>query len=202
MARKIVVVVGGSIDRWNICWRLAGVRWTLPVGRVARGGDGRGVRRPHRRRAARDAEQKPPLRPGCRGDHLLIGALKAKPAQGRKAGAIMRREDRLEHAELAHEAHLGEALERGRARVRHLPAVRRARDVPRREPRVVVRRPDEPVELSFAHAPRLLCPAPARRARAQRPIRFVAPPRRGRCTRGSARWRWRRRPGRRRARGR
>ena len=138
----------------------------LPVGRVSRRRHGRGVRRPHRRRTARQTQEEPVVRRRGRGDHRLIGAGEADAPERGEARSIVRREDRLEHAEIVNEAHLREPLERCRSRVRRLPAVARARDVPRREPAIVVRGADETVELGFAHTPRLLLPHPIGEPRA------------------------------------
>ncbi len=121
-----------------------------PVERVARGRDGGGVGDPHRRGARSEAQQPAALdRRGAR-EHLFVAAGEAPGAQGGERGAIVRRHDALRHAEPVHEAHLGEALERGVARPRDQPPVPIARGVARRQAGVVVGRPDEAIELQLS----------------------------------------------------
>ncbi len=128
------------------------------VGRVARRRDGRRVRRPHRRRARHVAHEDLGVL-GGRGEHLFAAPAKAEAPERAEARPIVRRKHRLTGAERVHEAHLLKSLERGHARVRYLPLVRHAGHVADREAAIVVRRPDEPVEVVLAvprfgrHAP-------------------------------------------------
>ena len=128
----------------------------LAVRGVARGGHRGGVRGPHRRRAAREAEQVAAIGRSGRGDDRLVRPVEAEPTQGGEARTVVRGEDGLQDAEVPDEAHLREPLQGGGARVGDLAPVRRAGDVAGREASVVVRRTDEAVELSFAHAARVL----------------------------------------------
>ena len=125
---------------------------------VARRRDGGGVRGPHRRRARADAEvEAVARRGGC--DDLLVLPREPQTPERREARPVVRRQHRLRDAEPYHEAHLLEPLPRRRPRVGHLPAVRRARDVPRAQPAVVVRGPHQPVELDLPKHAALLIPS-------------------------------------------
>src|SRR5262249_40229638 len=86
---------------------------------------------------------------------LLVAApgAEAELPEDAQARPRLRRQDRLPDAETVHEAHLPEALQRRAPRIRYLPFVGRARHVAEGEPRVVVGRPGEAIEVVLAHAP-------------------------------------------------
>jgi hypothetical protein len=120
-----------------------------PVLAVARGDDGGRVGRPHRRRAAGEAQVKAPLVARGRTEHRRVRAAEAEAAKSVEARTRMRREHRLRHTEGADGAHLREPLQGGCAWVRHLPAVRGAGQISGAQAAVVVRRTDQTVELAF-----------------------------------------------------
>ena len=68
-----------------------------------------------------------------------------RPGRGRQHG--------LSEAEPQQQPHLFESLEGGRARVRDLSEVTSAREITAAEPSVVVRGPDQTVEVELAQSP-------------------------------------------------
>jgi hypothetical protein len=119
------------------------------VGRVLGRGHRRGVRGPHGR-GARDEPQQVLVVARGGGDDLLVGAGEAERAQRPEGRPRMGRKDGLRDAEAGDELHLREALERGLARIRDVPAVRGRREVADRKAAVVVGRTDQAVELMFS----------------------------------------------------
>jgi hypothetical protein len=129
---------------------VGGRQMDATVGCIRRWRHGRRVRHPHGRRA-RARAQREPVSGGRGGDDLFVGPVETEPAQRGEAGAIVRRQHRLGDSQIAHEAHLCEALLRRGARIRDLPRVGRAGDVPGAQPGVIVCRSDQAVELDLGH---------------------------------------------------
>ena len=71
-------------------------------------------------------------------------------------GARMREQDALRQPQGEVGAHLGDALQRGGARVRDMPGVARCGEVAGAEPGIIVARPDQPVEVDLAHHARAI----------------------------------------------
>ena len=136
-----------------------------PVAGVGGRHAGRRVRRPHRRRAGADPQQVIAQLVIARrpDDDLLVAAAKPEPPQRAQRGPFVRRQQPLPDAERGHEPHLLQPLQRRRPRIGRLSGVRERGDVARRETRVVVRRPHQPVEVVFPRGHRLSIKAEAPR---------------------------------------
>src|SRR5207237_964016 len=78
----------------------------------------------------------------------------AEPPERPQRGPLVRRQHGLPHAQRGHEAHLSQSLQRRRPRIGRLPRVRQRSDVAVRQPRVVVGRPHQAVEVVLARGHR------------------------------------------------
>ena len=107
--------------------------------RVRRGGDRRGIGRPHRRGRQSGGAQD-------LGGILDAGAERAQPAAVR---ALVRREDPLRQAEPHIVPHLLDALKRRGARKSDAAGIGRGGEIAEAEPGIIVARPDHAVEIDL-----------------------------------------------------
>ena len=142
---------------------------------------GGGVRGPHRGGAGAQPEQMAVAR-GGRGEDLLVAAAEPELAQSAHPGTLVRGKHRLAHAERGDQPHLRKALQSGAPGIGGLAGVGERGDVSGRQPRVVVRRADDSVEVDLGHGGCLYRPGT---------LDSLAPPRRRASTRSRSRW-WRR----------
>ena len=156
IARSTRVVVGASSERWKCATRFAGVKCTRPSARVRRRADGRRVGDPHRRRRRARGEQRRRVARRAR-EHVAHrcrrSRARAAPATyGRSCGGSTAcAKPRAASARIL--ARPCSAASRGLATCR---ALLLGREVAAREPRVVVRRPRDAVEVDIERVVRLI----------------------------------------------
>lgn len=117
-----------------------------PIQRVLARGDGSGVRRPHARSAPRRVQHLRGVPLGC-AQHFLRGARKTKASQQTEVGSRQRRKKSLGGPETGHEGHLLKPLKHRVTWTAGGEGVGLGRHVAMTQPRVVVRGPDETVEV-------------------------------------------------------
>src|SRR5262245_56543682 len=120
-----------------------------PVGGIRRRSHRCGVGDPHRGRARAKTDELRIFPRGAR-QHGFVATVKTEPSKRRQAGAWLRGQKRLGHAEVAHETHLRQSLTRSGARIGWVAAVLFARHVAGALPTEVVAWPDEPVDAEPA----------------------------------------------------
>jgi hypothetical protein len=119
-----------------------------PVSGVAARRNGRRIRRPHCRRAARATQQFRCTSSGVAHDRF-VGSREATTSKRLHVWPFVGGKDGLFHAELPQPRHLCETLAGCRAWVREATAASIARQIPLAQAGVVVRRTDETVEVDF-----------------------------------------------------
>ena len=118
------------------------------VGGVGIRRDGGGIGRPHRGCAGGSREEVWSFTGGC-GQHRRIVTCKADPPQRRHQRPLLRWQHPLGNAKADQQPHLGDSLEGRRSGVGHLVPMPLGGEIADPEPTIVVRRPDESVEVQF-----------------------------------------------------